>query len=231
MKKIIYVADDDINISNLLKTTLENEGYIVETFLDGEKLLSRFKTKPSDIILTDIMMPIMNGYELCKNIRTITDVPIIMLSAKDEEIDKILGLELGSDDYISKPFSLREITIKIKNILKRSQTISTLDPNVVYCKNLKINKENREILIDNKPMSATTKEYDLLELLILNKNKAFSRDTIINNVWGYDYYSETRQVDNLVKRLREKLLKSNSLCTIETIWGFGYKVVDNENIQ
>ncbi len=225
MNKLIYIADDDLNICNLLKTSLVNENYNVEVFFDGKKLLDAFVSKPCDIILTDIMMPNMNGYELCRNIRKLSNIPIIMLSAKDEEIDKILGLELGSDDYLSKPFSLREVTIKVKNILRRTSSIPVSN-NILTSKNLKLNKTNREIFINDTLFSTTTKEYNLLELLIENKNKAFSREVIINNVWGYDYYGDTRQVDHLIKRLRKKMLLADSLCKIETIWGFGYKVTD-----
>lgn len=195
---LIYIADDDENICKVLKSQLESDGYEVEAFEDGISLLERFKSKGCDLVITDIMMPKMSGYDLCREIRKTSDVPIIMISAKDEEIDRLLGLELGSDDYISKPFSLREVSIKA----------------------------NRSILVHGKEFKATVKEYDLLELLIENKNQAFSREMIIQKVWGYDYYGDTRQVDHLVKRLRKKMLIAESQCRIETIWGYGYKVSD-----
>jgi DNA-binding response OmpR family regulator len=224
---LIYIADDDENVCNLLKSQLVSEDYLVEEFYNGEELLKRFSAQPCDLIITDIMMPHMSGYELCTEIRKSSDVPIIMISAKDEEIDKILGLELGSDDYISKPFSLREITIKVKNMVRRANNSSVVNTeDRLICKDLLIIKANRMIHIHGEELKTTAKEYDLLELLIENKNQAFSREMVIEKVWGYDYYGETRQVDHLIKRLRKKMLLADSECKIETIWGYGYKVSD-----
>ncbi len=220
----IYIADDDINICNLLKKQLESDGYQVTTFDNGKDLLDTFNIKPCDLVLTDIMMPKLNGYELCKEIKKSSDIPIIMISARDEEIDMIIGLELGSEDYISKPFSLRAVSIKIRNILKRFEKITTIDNKILTCKDLKLNTVSREVMINNKEFSVTTKEYELLEFFIKNVNQAFSRDKIIEIVWGYDYVGESRQVDNMIKRLRKKLLEFNCEFQIETIWGYGYKV-------
>lgn len=171
-------------------------------------------------------MPNMSGYELCRAIRDISNVPIIMISAKDEEIDKILGLELGSDDYISKPFSLREITIKVRNMLRRANNQCVNTSEKLVLKDLEIIKSRRSILIHGQEFKVTTKEYELLKLLIENKNKPFSRESIIEKVWGYEYYGDTRQVDHLIKRLRKKMLLEGSECKIETLWGYGYKVSD-----
>jgi DNA-binding response OmpR family regulator len=224
---LIYIADDDENVCNLLKSQLVSEDYLVEEFYNGEELLQRFSSQPCHLIITDIMMPHMSGYELCTEIRKSSDVPIIMISAKDEEIDKILGLELGSDDYISKPFSLREISIKVKNMLRRVNNTSVINTeDRLICKDLVMIKANRMIHIHGEELKTTAKEYDLLELLIENKNQAFSREMVIEKVWGYDYYGETRQVDHLIKRLRKKMLLADSECKIETIWGYGYKVSD-----
>lgn len=226
-EKIIYVADDDKNICKILKNQLISEEYNVEIFSDGEKLLNKFRRTPCDLIITDIMMPNMSGYDLCREIRNISDVPVIMISAKDEEIDRILGLELGSDDYISKPFSLREVTVKVRNMLRRRSNILIHNSEgKLFCKDIEIIKANRLILVNGSQFKATAKEYDLLELLIENKNKAFSREMIIEKIWGYDYFGETRQVDHIIKRLRKKMLLSEAECKIETIWGFGYKVSD-----
>ncbi len=228
IKYLIYIADDDKNICNILKTQLESEGYEVKSFYDGKQLLQEFKKQPSNLIITDIMMPILSGYELCREIRKLSDIPIIMISAKDEEIDKILGLELGSDDYISKPFSLREVTIKVRNMLRRVNVTSKvkIEEDILIIKDIKIIKPNREILINDKEFSTTIKEYELLLLLVENKNKPFSRERIIEKVWGYDYYGDTRQVDHLIKRLRKKMLLEGCECKIETVWGYGYKVSD-----
>ena len=224
---LIYIADDDKKVCDLLKSQLVSENYLVEEFYDAEKLLKRFLSEHCDLIITDIMMPNMSGYDLCREIRRVSDVPIIMISAKNEEIDRVLGLELGSDDYISKPFSLREITVKVRNMLRRNSNRVTLSTEEkLVCKDLEIIKANRIILIHGEEFKTTAKEYDLLELLIDNKNQAFSREMIIEKVWGYDYYGDTRQVDHLIKRLRKKMLLAESECKIETIWGYGYKVSD-----
>lgn len=210
-----------------MKSQLISENYNAEAFYDAETLLKRFLSTACDMIITDIMMPNMSGYDLCREIRKVSDVPIIMISAKDEEIDRILGLELGSDDYISKPFSLREITVKVRNMLRRrnKSIIQNLDGRLL-CKDIEIIKENRMVLVNGDEFKVTIKEYDLLELLIENKNKAFSREMIIEKIWGYDYFGETRQVDHIIKRLRKKMLLAETECKIETIWGFGYKVSD-----
>lgn len=224
---LIYVADDDKNLCEILKQHLSNEGYEVDTFLSGESLLEAFTRKHCHLIISDIMMPGMNGYELCKAIRRISDIPFIMLSAKGEEMDRILGLELGSDDYISKPFSLREITIKVKNMLRRSsgmkESISQL-----HCKDISINVEKRLILINKREMKVTSREFDLIHYFLQNKNIALSREVIIEQVWGFDYLGDTRQVDHIIKRIRKKLLEMKTEFTIDTIWGYGYKVCDYE---
>lgn len=221
----IYVADDDTNLCHLLKSHLVKEGYRVEVFSNGQYLYEAFQREQCHLIITDIMMPVMDGYELCKAIRGISDVPIMMLSAKDEEIDKLLGLELGSDDYISKPFSLREITIKARNMIRRAFAIKSKEE-VLTCKNLSINIGTRTVWVNDEEIKVTTREYDFLCLLLNNKNRAFSRDEIIQKVWGYDYVGEARQVDHLIKRLRKKLLLAECEASIETVWGFGYKVSD-----
>jgi DNA-binding response OmpR family regulator len=228
MCNIIYIADDDKNICNILKSNLENEQYEVEIFLNADSLLKRFEKKWCDLIITDIMMPGMSGYDLCKEIRKRCDVPIIMLSAKGEEIDRVLGLELGSDDYISKPFSLREVTAKVRNILRRRNNSQTFQntKEFLICRDLEIWKENRQIFIHGTEFEVTTKEYDLLNLLVEHRNKAFTREEIIEKIWGYDYFGETRQVDHVIKRLRKKMLLAETDCKIETIWGYGYKVSD-----
>lgn len=225
--KLIYVADDDLNICNLMKSHLEKEGYAVETFSNGEKLLQSFEEKNCDLIITDIMMPLMGGYDLCREIRKKSMIPIYMISANNEEIDRVLGLELGSDDYISKPISFRELTAKIKNTFRRIEAYQNplvLEEDCIACKDLKLIKVSREVYIGNILLQTTAKEFDLLLLLLENKNQAFSREHIIDSVWGYDYYGDTRQVDHMIKRLRKKMLLENSECQIQTVWGFGYKI-------
>ncbi|MCK4259477.1 MAG: response regulator transcription factor [Halanaerobiales bacterium] len=215
---MIYIADYDKNVCDLLKSQFVSENYSVEAFYDANSLLVKFSQEPCDLVITGIMMPNISGYELCREIRKVSDIPIIMISAKDEEIDRILGLELGSDDYISKPFSLREISLKVRNMLRRAKnsSISNTEKRLIS-KDLEIIKANRMILIHGEEFKTTTKEYDLLELLIENKNQAFSREMIVKKVWRYDYFGDTRQVDHLIKRSRKKMLLAEAECKIETI--------------
>lgn len=224
---LIYVADDDKNLCEILKQHLENEGFAVRTFLTATDLYHTFLAHPCQLIISDIMMPMMNGYELCKKIRLTSEVPFIMLSAKGEEIDRVLGLELGGDDYLSKPFSLRELTLKIKNILRRRNDHQL--QHALICKDVELKLKERAVYVNQHVIKITSKEFDLLHYFIQNKNLALSRDMIIEEVWGYKYVGDSRQVDHAIKRLRKKLLEHHVQLTIETIWGFGYKVNDYEN--
>jgi len=198
--------------------------YVVEVFYNGTDLLETYKKTPCDLIITDIMMPDLSGYELCREIRSLSDVPILMISAKDEEIDRVLGLELGSDDYISKPFSLREVSLKVRNILRRVNGTQKTSDSQISCLDLTINTDSREVTVNSQILNTSNKEYELLHLFITNKNRAFSREQIIQSIWGYDYMGDNRQVDHLIKRLRKKLFMAEAQCKIETVWGFGYKV-------
>ncbi|HPF17585.1 MAG TPA: response regulator transcription factor [Thermotogota bacterium] len=222
------MADDDKKICDILKAQLERMNYAVEVFYNGTDLLETYKKTPCDLIITDIMMPGLSGYELCREIRALSDVPILMISAKDEEIDRVLGLELGSDDYISKPFSLRELSLKVRNILRRVNGTQKTSDSQISCLDLTINTDSREITVNSQILNTSNKEYELLHLFITNKNRAFSREQIIQSIWGYDYMGDNRQVDHLIKRLRKKLLLAEAQCKIETVWGFGYKVSDKD---
>jgi len=202
--------------------------YAVEVFYNGKDLLETYKKTPCDLIITDIMMPGLSGYEICREIRALSDVPILMISAKDEEIDRVLGLELGSDDYISKPFSLREVSLKVRNILRRVNGTQKISDSQISCLDVTINTDSREVTINSQILNTSNKEYELLYLFITNKNRAFSREQIIQSIWGYDYMGDNRQVDHLIKRLRKKLLLAEAQCKIETVWGFGYKVSDKD---
>lgn len=227
--KLIYVADDDKNIANLLKSHIENAGYRVETFPNGQYLLERFYEQACDLIITDIVMPQMGGYDLCREIRTQSMVPVFMISAHNDEIDRVLGLELGSDDYIAKPISFRELLAKIKNLFRRQEVQQNLidkDGDYLSCLDLTLNKQTREVFIASEILKTTSKEFALLELFLQNKNFAFSRDTIIERVWGYDYYGDLRQVDHMIKRLRKKMIEMGAQCQIQTVWGYGYKIGD-----
>jgi len=202
--------------------------YAVEFFYNGTDLLEMYKKTPCDLIITDIMMPGLSGYELCREIRALSDVPILMISAKDEEIDRVLGLEMGSDDYISKPFSLLELSLKVRNIRRRVNGTQKTADSQISCLDLTINTDSREVTVNSQILNTSNKEYELLHLFITNKNRAFSRDQIIQSIWGYDYMGDNRQVDHLIKRLRKKMLLAEAQCKIETVWGFGYKVSDKD---
>jgi len=221
--KMIYIADDEENIRNLIKAYLIKEGYKVQAYNTGDKLLEAFNADRPDMVILDIMMPGSDGYEICREIRKKSRIPIIFISAKDEEIDRILGLELGSDDYISKPFSPREMVVRVKNIFKRIDEKEE-EKQVINCRDLVINVNERSVKINGVELDITNKEYELLYLLCVNKNQAFSREKIIEKIWGYDYVGEARPVDDLIKRLRKKLKTEKGTFKIKTIWGYGYKV-------
>jgi len=228
--RLIYVVDDEIRIRELIKSYLENEGYRVVTFGNGEEALDSFRSNPSQMLIIDIMMPKMNGYDLCREVRKISKIPIIMVSAKDDEIDRILGLELGSDDYISKPFSPRELVVRVRNIFRRIEDKTSIDPienkRVNIC-DITILFDERRVLKDDIEVKLTSKEYELFLYLVQNKNKVFNREQLITNVWGYDYIGDTRTIDDLVKRIRKKLQDMNSKIQITTVWGYGYKISEN----
>ena len=224
MKKI-YVADDDKQICELLKSHLTSAGYEVSVFYDGKSLLDAFSAHPCDLIITDIVMPEMTGYDLTREIRKTSLVPIFMISANNDEIDRVLGLELGSDDYISKPISFRELLIKIKNTFFRLESYeSTEKESVLSCLDLKLDPGSRQAYIGDTPLPTTAKEFDLLALFLKNQKRAFSREQIIEKVWGYDYYGDSRQVDHIIKRLRKKMLGLGGQCMIQTVWGYGYRI-------
>lgn len=223
--KKIFIIDDDANVRDLIKKYLEREGYAIEAFANAEEVLPRLPEGP-DMFIIDIMMPGIDGYELCKKIRQDSQTPIIMVSAKDEEIDKILGLELGSDDYMAKPFSPRELVARVKTIFRRVSPTpnSAKSSQVIEIGDLKILQEERKILKDNTEIELTLKEFELLEFLALNRNKAFKREQLLDRIWGYDYYGDIRAVDDLVKRIRKKLYSVESILEIKTVWGYGYRV-------
>lgn len=227
--KKIYIADDEENIRNLIKAYLIKEGYKVKSYNTGDKLLQAFNADGPDMVILDIMMPGSDGYEICREIRKVSRIPIIFISAKDEEIDRILGLELGSDDYISKPFSPREMVVRVKNIFKRIDEKEE-ERQIIICRDLIINVNERSIKINGEELDISNKEYELLYLLCLNKNQAFSREQIIEKIWGYDYVGDARPVDDLIKRLRKKLKREKGNFEIKTIWGYGYKVEEWKNL-
>ncbi len=227
MKKLL-VADDEKSIRDIMKKYLENENYEVHPFENGDELLDYFKRYSADMIILDIMMPGTSGYDICREIRKTDDIPIIFVSAKDDELDKILGLELGSDDYLSKPFSPRELVARVKSIFRRIDRIQQLSNHnhLTILKDISIYPEERKITSKDIELSFTKKEYDLFFFLAENKNKVFSREQLLNQIWGFEYIGESRIIDDVVKRIRKKLSNVDSMVKITTVWGFGYKIED-----
>ncbi len=226
--KRIFVVDDELNIRKLIKAYLEKEGYQVEVFDQGDSAYEAFQIMEPDMLIIDIMMPGMNGFDLCKEIRKISQVPIIIVSAKDEELDRILGLELGSDDYLSKPFSPRELVVRVKNIFRRTSfqkpSVKEVGNKSILIGNTIIDVSGRNLKVQGHNLPLTGKEFELFHILVKYKGQALSRDQILDLVWGYEYVGETRLVDDVIKRIRKKLTHSQSDVEIETVWGYGYKI-------
>lgn len=230
-KKLIYIADDETNIRNIIKSFLIKEGFEVETFNDGRSLLEQFNKKEADMLVIDIMMPEMDGYSLCSLIRQRSSVPIIIVSAKDTEPDKIAGLTLGSDDYLTKPFSPMELIARIKSIFRRVE----LDRYNGYAADealkvadITINADIKQAECNEIDIGLTKMEFDVLYYLAQNKNKAVSRSELLDKVWGFENEVETRATDDMIKRIRKKLSTVGSSLKIETVWGFGFKILDKE---
>ena len=226
MSNKILVVDDDLNICELLKIYLENEGYTVFVANDGQAAVDTFTAKSPDLVLLDIMLPKMDGWQVCREIRKTSGVPIIMLTAKGETFDKVLGLELGADDYVTKPFDAKEVMARIKAVLRRSKGESENAANekkvVVYDK-LEINIENYELKVDGKVIDTPPKELELIYHFASNPNRVYTRDQLLDEVWGFDYFGDSRTVDVHIKRLREKLEGASDKWALKTVWGVGYK--------
>ena len=219
----ILVADDDNNICELLKIYLENEGYEVVTANDGVKAISSFKIYEPDLILLDIMMPRKDGWQVCREIREISSKPIIMVTARGEVFDKVLGLELGADDFITKPFDTKEVAARVKAVLRRYSGHDNDDSEVIRFDNLEISLQKYELKLAGKVVDIPPKELELLYILTSNYNRVFTRDQLLDKVWGFDYLGDSRTVDVHVKRLREKLEGKSDKWTLKTVWGVGYK--------
>lgn len=225
MANKVLVVDDEKLIVKGLKFSLEQDGMEVDCAYDGEEALEAVKNKEFDMVLLDIMLPKMDGMQVCQQIREFSNVPVIMLTAKGDDMDKILGLEYGADDYITKPFNILEVKARIKAILRRNVKKETepVKSNVLTVSDMKLDCDSRSLFIDGKEIYLTAKEFDLLELLAFNPNKVYSRDTLLNTVWGYDYPGDARTVDVHVRRLREKIEKNPSEPKyVHTRWGVGY---------
>lgn len=223
MEKIL-VADDDLNICELLRLYLVKEGYEVVMAHDGEEAVERFESEKPALILLDIMMPKLDGWQVCREIRKKSDCPIIMLTAKGETFDKVLGLELGADDYVVKPFDTKEIVARIKAVLRRSTPASNAaEVKEVSYDKLTVNMTRYELKVDGKVVEAPPKELELLFHLASNPNRVYTRDQLLDEVWGFEYYGDSRTVDVHIKRLREKLEGVSEQWSLKTVWGVGYK--------
>ena len=219
----ILVVDDDKNICELLRLYIEKEGYDIEIANDGQEALTKFKEVQPDLIMLDIMLPIHDGLYVCREIRKTSQVPIIMLTAKGEVFDKVLGLELGADDYVVKPFDAKEVVARVKAVLRRSAGAPATDIKQVEYDKLKINLTNYELWVDGKRIDTPPKELELIYHLASNPNRVFTRDQLLDEVWGFDYYGDSRTVDVHVKRLREKLEGVSDKWELKTVWSVGYK--------
>ena len=220
----ILVVDDDPNISDLLKIYFENEGYEDKIVADGAEGINIFKMYEPDLVLLDIMLPKKDGLQVCREIREISSKPIIMVTAKGEVFDKVLGLELGADDFVVKPFDMKELSARVKAVLRRYQTQgSQNDDEVIRFDNIEISKLKYELKLNGKSVDIPPKELELLYFLASNSNRVFTRDQLLDKVWGFDYLGDSRTVDVHVKRLREKLEGVSDTWTLKTVWGVGYK--------
>lgn len=226
-KKLIYIADDEVNICNIIKSFLLKEGYEAETYNDGQSILEAFIRKPADMLVIDIMMPGMDGYSLCSQVRQISPVPIIIVSAKDTEPDKIAGLTLGCDDYMTKPFSPMELIARIRSIFRRIELdkAQTGITEVLKVSDIIINPNIKRAECGGKDICLTGMEFSLLYYLASNKNRAVSRSELLDKVWGFENEVETRATDDMIKRIRKKLFDAGSSLKIETVWGFGFRLI------
>lgn len=224
-KQKILIVDDDSNIAELISLYLTKEFYEVQIVGDGEKALKVFDTFQPNLILLDLMLPGMDGYQVCREIRTRSNVPIIMLSAKGEVFDKVLGLELGADDYMIKPFDSKELVARVKAVLRRFQPVkpdASSSAKVVEYPNLVINQTNYSVIYNGKIIDMPPKELELLYFLASSPNQVFTREQLLDHIWGYEYIGDTRTVDVHIKRLREKI-KDHEDWRLATVWGIGYK--------
>ena len=219
----IMVVDDDANIGELLRLYLEKEGYDTVVMTDGVAALEAFDTAKPDLILLDVMMPRLDGWQVCREIRKKSQCPIIMITAKGELFDRVLGLELGADDYVVKPFETKEVMARIKAVLRRSGIRAEKKARVVEYDKLRINMENYELCVNGTVVDTPPKEMELIYHLASNPNRVYTRDQLLDEVWGFDYYGDSRTVDVHVKRLREKLEGVSDQWTLKTVWGVGYK--------
>lgn len=228
MKKI-YIADDERNIRDLIQMFLTNEGYEVTVFSNGDELMDVFAQKPADLVILDIMMPGTDGFSLCTQIRRMSSTPIIIVSARDDEIDRITGITLGSDDYLTKPFSPMELVARVKALFRRLELdTGGMQTGLLTMGNLVINMASRTVKAGGKNMDMAPTELALMAYLLQNSSRAVSREELLKNVWKFDFDVDTRATDDVVKRLRKKLVSAGCDVRIDTVWGFGFKLVSEK---
>ena len=224
MNEKILLVEDEKTLAKALKFNLEKEGFRVEVAFDGEEALNAMSGEEPDLVILDLMLPKIDGYEVCRSIRRSSDVPIIMLTARDEDIDKILGLELGADDYMTKPFNTRELLARIKAILRRTVQQATAARNFIKVGDLQIDIIKRKVTVKGRAVALTSREFNLLSLLASNPGKVYSREELLEEIWGDDYSGDVRTVDVHIRHLREKIEEFPAEPNIIlTVWGAGYK--------
>lgn len=220
----ILIVDDEANICELIRLYLEKEGYNTAIATNGIQAVDMYRSDSFDMVLLDIMLPGKDGWQVCREIRAIGDTPIIMITAKGETFDKVLGLELGADDYIVKPFDPKELTARVKAVLRRTESRSGSDASEdIVFDGLRIGRETYEIYLDDKKIEMPPKEFELLYFLAKNKNKVFTRDQLLDEIWGYEFFGDSRTVDVHIKRVREKIETEGKNWQLKTVWGVGYK--------
>ncbi len=223
-KTTVLIVDDEANICELIRLYVEKEGYETIIAYDGVSAVEAFKNKKPDMILLDVMLPKKDGWQVCREIRGMSDVPIIMITAKGETFDTVLGLELGADDYMVKPFEPKELIARMKAVLRRSESRSGVEEtDIIDFGDLKICKDNYEVFLDGNSIEMPPKEFELLYYLAKNKNRVFTRDQLLDEIWGYEFFGDSRTVDVHIKRIREKIEGADRLWQLKTVWGVGYK--------
>ena len=223
MKNKILVVDDERNIVELVRLYMEKEGFETVCAYTGDAALSKFREETPDLIILDLMLPETDGWQVCREIRKTSQVPIIMLTAKSDTFDKVLGLELGADDYMTKPFEAKELLARVKAVLRRSEGQNKPSGGEVSFDKLSVNIDNYELYIDGEQVEAPPKEIELLHFLASNPNRVYTREQLLEEVWGFDYFGDSRTVDVHIKRLREKLEGTEADWQLKTVWGVGYK--------
>ena len=223
MSNKILIVDDESNIVELIRLYLEKEGFATVSAKDGKEALEKFRQESPDLIILDIMIPEPDGWQVCREIRRSSNVPIIILTAKSETFDKVLGLELGADDYLTKPFETKELVARVRAVLRRSDSKESEQKKTVSYENLSINIDNYELSLCGKIIDVPPKELELLYFLASNPNRVYTREQLLEEVWGFDYFGDSRTVDVHIKRLREKLEGIEGNWQLKTVWGVGYK--------